>query len=79
MIMNSSHLLYCISCYPKLPGGNDEVYSVITSVPGADCSPGELLFTSHLNVAYGSCTGWRTGFSCWKHFNSVFCSMTNIL
>lgn len=23
-----------------LPGGNDEVYSVITSVPGADCSPG---------------------------------------
>lgn len=44
--MNSSHFLSHLSCYLKLPAGNDEeAYYVITSVPGAVCPAGELLFT----------------------------------
>lgn len=43
--MNSSHFLSHVSCYLKVPAGDDETYSVITSVPGAT---GELLFILHL-------------------------------
>ncbi len=45
---NSSHFLSPLSYSIKLPAGNGEAYSVITSLPG-DCPTGELLFTLHLH------------------------------
>lgn len=49
--MNSFRFLSHLSCYFKLPAGNDEANNVITSVPGAVCAAGELLFTLK-NVVY---------------------------
>lgn len=57
LFMNSFRFLSHLSCYFKLPAGNDagndEANNVITSVPGAVCAAGELHFTLK-NVVYVS-------------------------